>query len=64
MSAITASSEWSLLHAAGIAASPLLGVANLMTGVLNLGLTGYNTYQLRGISKLQKVSNGSQHMQH
>ena len=37
------------------ALSPALGVANLAAGLLNLGLAGYNTYQLRGISKQQKV---------
>ncbi|DBA69366.1 TPA: hypothetical protein ACH3X2_012940 [Trebouxia sp. C0005] len=37
------------------AATSVLGVANLAVGFLNLGLTGYNTYKLRGISKLQKV---------
>ena len=47
-----------VLHStAGSAAlSPALGVANLAAGLLNLGLAGYNTYQLRGISKQQKVS--------
>lgn len=40
------------------AATSVLGVANLAVGFLNLGLTGYNTYKLRGISKLQKVVQG------
>ena len=44
-----------MLPVGGIAASPALGVATLATSMLNLGLTGYNTYQLRGITKLQKV---------
>lgn len=43
------------VYAGSAALSPILGVADLAAGLLNLGLAGYNTYQLRGISKLQKV---------
>ena len=43
-------------RAGSTAGSPILGIANLACGVLNLGLAGYNTYQLRSISKLQKVT--------
>ena len=44
-----------LLLAGKASASSVLGVANLAMGLLNLGLNGYNTYKLRGVSKLQKV---------
>ncbi|KAA6417639.1 MAG: hypothetical protein FRX49_12431 [Trebouxia sp. A1-2] len=38
-----------------VALGPALGIANFAAGLINLGLAGYNTFQLRGISKLQKV---------
>jgi len=41
--------------AGSTALSPVLGIANLPTGLLNVGLAGYNTYQLCGITKMQKV---------
>ena len=53
--------------AGSIALSPILGIANLACGVLNLDLAGYNTYQLRGISKkLDAMQEGQQqaHVKH
>lgn len=40
------------------ASSPMVGYANLAVGLLNLGMSGYNTYQLHSIKKLQKATNG------
>lgn len=40
------------------ASSPMVGYANLAVGLLNLGMSGYNTYQLHSIKKLQKVTHG------